>query len=118
MPFRAPPRVTVCPECGAEQKALTDVVERPGELVNFGIKNLSQQLHLMMQQTNKQLVERHLGYAVAKGKSSGWASHTYKAKLAYARSLADFPVIRRQGLGFIRHRAIAWAKEKEIYKLG
>ena len=116
--FALPPRVTVCPECGAEQKALTDVVERPGELVNFGDKkSKAKQLHLIDDsRTNKQLWwSGILGYAAAKGKSSGWASHTYKAKFGvWPRSLADIPCDPPpEVLGLIRHRAIAWANGKE-----
>ena len=115
--FALPPRVTVCPECGAEQKAATDVVERPGELVNFGDKkSKAKQLHLIDDsRENKQLYwSGILGYAAAKGKSSGWAAHTYKAKFGvWPRTLSDERMDPApEVLGFIRHRAIAWAKRK------
>ena len=112
-----PPRVKACPECGAEQKVATDVVERPGELVNFGDKkSKAKQLDVFEHsRTNKQLWwSGILGYARAKGKTDGWAAHTYRAKFGvWPRSLSDIPADPApEVLGFIRHRAIAWAKGK------
>jgi len=59
-----------------------------------------------------------LSHAQKKGKSKGWLAHTYKAKFGvWPRGMDDIatePNIEVQG--FIRSRAIAWAKKREKEK--
>ena len=113
------PRVRTCSQCGAAQGGPTDVIERAGELVELGAKAKQEKLKLEVPRAIKQAWwSGILGYAVEKGKSRGWCSHTYKAKFGvWPVGLDDNPLMPTVDVrNFIKMRAIAWAKSQDKFK--
>lgn len=96
-----------CPQCGFLPKRASELMCDDGELVELKSVATSDEKAVWWQQI--------LGYAYARDKSDGWASHTFKARFGvwpnHYRHLPPIepgPAVR----SYIKSRAIAWAKSQ------
>jgi hypothetical protein len=104
--FLKPPKVSVCPSCGFKPSPQSEVEHVDGEL---------QEVSRSDKQTKQRWYSMLLGYARQHGKSDGWIAHSYRGKWSvWPRGLTDAPIAPdAEVLGYIRHRAIAYAKRME-----
>lgn len=113
-----PFKIKKCPNCGHENKRMTDVVEVDGELIEIAPGRL-----LKVQSPNKvwQRAERIvffrelLGYAKDHGYKNGWAKHKYQERFGEWPPVGHTTPAKVQSPGtlqWIKSRNIAWAHSK------
>ena len=111
-----------CPECGAETKRETGIVERHGELMELkpGMALKKQAKKEMSAEDREQFYYELLGYADEKGYKSGWAGNQYRERFGTwpPNFWGKNPIV--PGLttrSWIKSRQIAWAKSKKRAEL-
>jgi superfamily II DNA or RNA helicase len=115
--YLKPPKVSKCPHCGFESRAVNGVIERDGELVDVtgGQKRVAKKEYTLAE---KQLLFAELRwYAAQHGYKEGWAANKYREKF---KVWPNIPSIRDampiepgpKTLSWIRSKNIQWAKSK------
>lgn len=101
----------ICPFCGNERKPVSGVDTVDGELVVLGAGKA--RIYTMGEKQQWWSAIQHI--RIARGKSSGWASHTYKDKFGvWPRGLDDTPGECSQEVwNFVKAKAIRFAKAQE-----
>ena len=117
--YLKPPKTKICPNCGYENKIISDIVEQDGELVEWipGKKAKAKSRRQYTEREQRQFYAELKAHGIAKNYSSGWAYHKFfekfKAKPPYSFK-SDPPAhsISIEVAMWIRSRQIAWAKRK------
>jgi superfamily II DNA or RNA helicase len=111
-----------CPECGAETKRETGIIERHGELLELvpGMALKKQAKKEMSAEDRERFYYELLGYADERGYKSGWAGNQYRERFGTwpPNFWGKNPIA--PGLttrSWIKSRMIAWAKSKRRAEL-
>jgi hypothetical protein len=109
-----PPKVKVCPCCGAERKPPTGFVEtEDGVLVPLNREVAPVQATLAVKQL---WYSGLLGFAQERGYAQGWAWHKYREKFGVYPPPAVSKVVKPptdEIRSWVKSRQIAFAKAKE-----
>lgn len=99
----------VCPFCGHERKPMSGIDEIDGELVEIGG---SKKVHTRAEK--QEWWGGILNIATSRGRSKGWASHTYRDKFGvWPKGLDDRPAHASQDMwNFVKAKDIRFAKRK------
>jgi superfamily II DNA or RNA helicase len=113
--FMRPPRVHVCPKCHFAPERQNDIEVADGELVRLQRKK-------PVQRDSAQFVySQLLAYAAQRGYRRGWAWHKFSEFFdgRHPSGLRQVPAAPTpELLGWIKHRQIAAAKEREKQEAG
>jgi DNA repair protein RadD len=109
--FQCPPN---CPACGAKLFAATAVVEKPGELIEFGSDKRGRELTKLLKRDEALWHGALARIAKQKGYSQGWVSHQFRSRFGYwptARWPKECePTVEIKN--YVRSRQIAYAKAR------
>jgi superfamily II DNA or RNA helicase len=114
--------VRVCPACGFEPTAQTEVIEHDGDLVEVGkggkVKGKRRAAHEWAQSDKQDFYSSLLTIRDDRGYKDGWAANQYKDKFGSYPEKDGLSDIRAQApspqvLSYVRHRMIRWAKSKK-----
>jgi superfamily II DNA or RNA helicase len=108
-----PPRTPICPSCGFEAKAVSKVVTKEGELVEFPGKTKKPPKHTMADK--QRWLSEFMGYKQRYNKNLSWVKAKFRAKFGcWIPNGLEWIGIdpTPEVLGWIRHSNIAYAKSK------
>jgi DNA repair protein RadD len=118
--FLKPPKTKICPNCGAETKIRSEIMEADGVLVEItpGKKVKAKSRHEYTEAEQRQFYAELKAHALLKDYSPGWAFHKFiekfKAKPPYSfRDVPPASALSPTVALWIRSRQIAWARSKK-----
>lgn len=111
----------ICPHCGHTPVKRGKYVEsRSGDLMEVRAeKRRTAKKKVYTTEEKRQWYSEIRGYAEEKGKSKGWAAHTFKSKFGVWPNYYENAAPSKPGgevRGYIRHRNIAYARRMEKEK--
>jgi hypothetical protein len=109
--FLKPPKTKVCPSCGFEAIAVSDIDTEEGELHEI-TRDGRVKVEKWPQEQKEYFYRELLGYAELKSYKKGWAYHAYRARFSVgpANSFSGSP------LRMIRPETASWIKSYNIRK--
>ena len=108
--FVRPPKQAECPNCGFKPERQSDIVEGEGQLAEVTGRQKE-----VSSDEKRRWYTQLIRYARDRGKKDGWAYYKYKEKFGkdpFGPKVAAYKV-DEDVLGFIKSRAIAYAKAQE-----
>jgi len=110
--FLKPPKVHACPKCGFAPLRQTNVTCDEGDLVELKGKKPK-----FTDEQKRRFYGELLHIAKSRGYSTGWCAHKFQERMGvWPNSYRDAELIEpsRETLSWIKSRAIAWAKRREV----
>jgi DNA repair protein RadD len=112
--FLKPPRMSECPACGFKAEAVDNTQVAEGELVE--ITGGKKRGKAASKDERAAFYAQLMGYAQARGYSSGWAAHKFREKFdVWPNDYRSLPAMEPtpKMRSWIKSRQIAWAKSKQ-----